>query len=152
MVVWQKMGREALDVFITKSKIFGLLDEEGRERLARIAEEVEFPAGTVVFSEGEEGDAFYCTLSGTLKVVANDYAESEKHLATLMGGSVFGEIAALSGEPRTATVTAQSDVKALKFEMVAVFAVLKDYPQVLAGLNRLGVERSEHLLSKVIEE
>jgi CRP-like cAMP-binding protein len=152
VVVWQKMGREALDAFIARSKIFGLLDEEGRERLARIAQPLEFPAGTVVFKEGEHGDAFYCTLSGTLKVVANDFAETEKHVATLMGGSVFGEIAALSGEPRTATVTAQSDVKALKFEIVAVFAVLKDYPKVLASLNRLGVQRTEDLLSKVMEE
>ncbi len=146
------MGREALDTFLGKSKIFSLLDEEGRERLSRVAQEVDFPAGAVIVREGDEGDAFYCTLSGTLKVAAHDYAQSEKHVATLMGGSVFGEIAALSGEPRTATVTAQTDVKALKFEMVAVFGVLKDYPQVLAELNRLGIHRTEDLLAKVIEE
>jgi CRP-like cAMP-binding protein len=146
------MGREALDAFLRRSKIFSLLDEDGRARLARIAQEVEFPAGTVIVREGEEGDAFFCTLSGTLRVSANDYSESEKHVATLMGGSVFGEIAALSGEPRTATVTAESDVRALKFEIVAVFGVLKDYPKVLAELRRLGIHRSEDLLSKVMEE
>jgi CRP-like cAMP-binding protein len=106
----------------------------------------------VIVREGEEGNAFYCTLSGTLKVSANDYSESEKHVATLMGGSVFGEIAALSREPRTATVTAQTDVKALEFEIVAVFSVLKDYPDVLAELRRLGIHRSEDLLTKVMDE
>jgi hypothetical protein len=48
-------------------------------------------------------------------------------------------------------VTAESDVKALKFEIVAVFAVLKDYPTVLAELRRLGIHRSEDLLAKVME-
>ncbi len=146
------MGREALDAFIEKSKIFSLLDEEGRTRLARISQEVAFPAGTVIFREGDEGDAFYCTLSGTLRVAASDYAESPKHVATLMGGSVFGEIAALSGEPRTASVTAESEVRALRFELVAVFGVLKDYPAVLAELRRLGINRTEDLLAKVMEE
>ena len=146
------MGREALDAFIQKSKIFSLLDEEGRARLARIAQEIDYPAGTVIMREGEEGDAFYCTLSGTLRVKAHDYAENDKHVATLIGGSVFGEIAALTGEPRTATVTAQTEVKALKFEIVAVFGVLKDYPAVLAELNRLGIHRTEDLLTKVMEE
>ena len=146
------MGREALNAFLAKSKIFSLLDEEGRARLARIAEEVQFPAGTAIVREGEHGDAIYCTLSGTLRVAANDFAQSERHVATLMGGSVFGEIAALSGEPRTATVTAQTEVKALKLEIVAVFAVLKDYPIVLAELQRLGIHRTEDLLSKVMEE
>jgi CRP-like cAMP-binding protein len=152
VLVWQKMAREALDAFLAKSKIFSLLDEEGVERLARIAQQVDFAAGTEVFREGDQGDAFYCTLSGTLRVSASALLGSSKHVATLIGGSVFGEIAALSGEPRTATVTAQTDVRALKFEMVAVFNVLKDYPKVLAGLNRLGVERTEDLLVKVLEE
>lgn len=146
------MDRKTLDGFIEKSKIFGLLDEDGRDRLARIAKKVEFPAGAVIMREGEEGRTFYCTLSGTLKVVANDFSDSEKHVATLVSGSVFGEIAALSGEPRTATITAQTDVEALEFEMVSVFNVLKDHPRVLAELNRLGIDRTEDLLTKVLEE
>lgn len=146
------MARQSMDAFVEKSKIFSLLDEQGIDRLAKVAVEVDFPAGAAIVSEGEAGDAFYCVISGTLKVTASDYTNSEKHVATLMSGAVFGEIAALSGEPRTANVTAQSDVRLLKFEMVSVFGVLKDYPQVLAELNRLGITRSEDLLNKFVEE
>lgn len=146
------MAHQSLEAFIEKSKIFGLLDDPGIQRLEKVAVEVDFPAGTAIVQEGEAGDAFYCLCSGTLKVSANDFGDTEKHLATLMPGAVFGEIAALSGEPRTATVTAQSDVRALKFEIVSVFNVLKDYPNVLAELNRLGITRSEDLLNKLVEE
>ena len=50
------MTREALDAFLEKSKIFRLLDEEGRERLGRIAQEIDHPAGSVIKLELQDGD------------------------------------------------------------------------------------------------
>ncbi len=108
----------------------------------------------MVIKEGEPGDAFFGILSGTVSVDAADpYALGEttqKHLADLSAGTVIGEIGALTREPRTATVTAKSSVRALRFEMVSVFAVLKDYPAALAELNRLGLSRSEDTLEKMM--
>lgn len=143
------MGVSRLDEVIAKSRILQLLDAEGRERLARIAQEVSYTAGEIVIHEGDPGDAFYAILSGSVTVAADDFG-SEKHLAQLEPGAVFGEIGALTREPRTATVTARTAMTALRFEMVAVFAVLKDYPDVLAELNRLGVTRSEDTLEKMM--
>lgn len=135
---------------VAKSKLFALLDDEGRARIGRIAEALTFPAGTTLIQEGEQGDAFYASLSGVLKVSAADFADEAQQIATLEPGSVFGEIAALTGEPRTATVVAESEVQILKFEMVSVFGVLKDYPDVLAELKRLGLTRTEDLLTKMM--
>jgi CRP-like cAMP-binding protein len=146
------MTPEAIAPLVAQSKIFAMLDPEGRLRLASIAKEVQFPAGTVVMTEGQEGSSFYLLLSGMLRVEASDYTQSQRHVATLLAGAVFGEIAALTGEPRTATITSASEAAALEFEIVAVFNLLKDYPAALAELKRLGVKRSEDLLAKMNEE
>jgi CRP-like cAMP-binding protein len=142
------MPTGALDDLISKSRIFQLLDQAGRERMAGIAVETKFRQGDVILREGDPGDAFYAILSGTVSVSADDFG-NEKHIALLEAGSVFGEIAALTREPRTATLTAKTAVHALKFEMASVLTVLKDYPAVLAELKRLGVTRSEELLEKM---
>lgn len=142
------MAQHPLDDFIEKSKIFSLLDEEGRERLARIANSVRFAAGETIITEGAEGDAFFALTAGEVSVEAKDFGNQDTHLAELQAGDVFGEIAALTGEPRTATIRAKTAVEVLRFEMVSVFNVLKDYPEVLAELNRLGVDRSEDLIEK----
>lgn len=146
------MTPEAIAPLVAQSKIFSLLDRDGQRRLAQIAKEIRFSPGTVVMQEGEEGQAFFLLLTGMLRVEAADYTESNRHVATLMPGAVFGEIAALTGEPRTATITAAAESVALEFEIVGVFNLLKDYPQALAELKRLGVQRSEDLLAKMNEE
>ncbi|MBK6685355.1 MAG: cyclic nucleotide-binding domain-containing protein [Deltaproteobacteria bacterium] len=146
------MTPEAIAPLVAQSKIFSLLDRDGQRRLAQIAKEIRFAPGTVVMHEGEEGQAFFLLLTGMLRVEAADFTESNRHVATLMPGAVFGEIAALTGEPRTATITAAAESVALEFEIVGVFNLLKDYPQALAELKRLGVQRSEDLLAKMNEE
>jgi CRP-like cAMP-binding protein len=138
-----------LQEFIAKSRIFRLLDRDGRARLARIAIEVTYPPGEIILRQGDAGDAFFAVIQGEVSVDAVDAFEQTRHLALLSGGGVFGEIGALTREPRTATVTAKTSVRALRFEIVSVFAVLKDYPEALAELNRLGVSREEDLLAKM---
>lgn len=148
LLLWSGAVKSRLEEFIQKSRIFQLLDAEGRSRLDSIAKEIAFKPGEVVVRQGDPGDAFYAILTGAIAVKAEDYGE-EKQVAVLEAGSVCGEIAALTREPRTATLTAMTDVSVLRFEIVSVFNVLKDYPPVLAELNRLGVTRSEDLLEKM---
>ncbi len=139
-----------LDELWAKSPLFALLDQDGKARLATIAQHVEFQPGAEILREGDPGEAFYVCLEGDLDVEAKDLADQPQAVAILGPGAVFGEIAALTREPRTATVRARTKVRALKLEIVSVFGILKDYPQILAALNRLGVARSENTLDKVL--
>jgi CRP-like cAMP-binding protein len=145
-----RVAKSPLQEFISRSHIFQLVDDDGLTRLAKVASEVTFRPGDVILREGDPGDAFYAILQGEVSVDAHDLAGEKKHIALLSSGTVFGEIAALTHEPRTANITALTAVRALRFEIVSVFAVLKDYPDVLAELNRLGVSRSEDLLEKML--
>jgi hypothetical protein len=75
------------------------------ERLARDASPENVPAGDAVVSTGEPGSLFYVIASGLVDVTIDDHEVRE-----LGPGGWFGEIALLHDVPRTATVTALTDV------------------------------------------
>jgi MFS transporter, DHA3 family, macrolide efflux protein len=73
----------------------------------------EAPSGTVVVRRGERSDAGYFVVSGSV-VAGWDEAGGYRPLETLNAGDFFGEIAALTGVPRTANVVADVDAKLLQ--------------------------------------
>lgn len=84
---------------------FTVLSPAVLESLARGLRELTLPAGAAVITEGETGDAFYVIESGSVEVTQHG-----RHLRTQGAGEYFGEIALLNDIPRTATVTAATDV------------------------------------------
>jgi cAMP-dependent protein kinase regulator len=63
------------------------------------------PAGQTVFSEGDPGDRYYIVREGQAEV-----SIAGERIRSLVRGDSFGELALLYGHPRTATVTAQTDL------------------------------------------
>jgi CRP-like cAMP-binding protein len=143
------MHEEILDQFMSKSKLFHLLDEAGRHILASKAIPEQFAAGQEILKEGESGDSFYVLTSGTVRIFAEGFDQNH-HLAHLGPGAVFGEIAALHHEPRTATVVTESPATAVRFEREDIMELLGRYPKMLEALNRIGVMRSEDALQKML--
>jgi CRP-like cAMP-binding protein len=84
---------------------FAVLSPPVLESLARGLREVTVPAGAAVITEGEAGEAFYVIESGTVAVT-----QEGRHLRDEGPGEYFGEIALLHEIPRTATVTATTDL------------------------------------------
>ena len=76
------------------------------EQLARGVEQVEVPAGDVVFSQGDVGDRYFVIESGDAEVIGDGLV-----VATLGPGVGFGEIALLRRVHRTATVRATSELR-----------------------------------------
>ncbi|MCA9553798.1 MAG: cyclic nucleotide-binding domain-containing protein [Myxococcales bacterium] len=136
---------------LARARAFERMDEEGRRRLASLAQRVALAPGEVLMREGEPGDAFYLLVHGMLRVEAEDLSAQPRRVGTIEPGAVLGEIGVVTSEPRTATVTADTAAEVLRFELLGVLAVLKDYPQVLAELNRLGLERSEATLEQLMD-
>jgi len=84
----------------------GLGDRE-RERLARELHERTFTAGSTVVSEGATGTGFFVIADGNATVTVN-----EKERGKLGPGDYFGEMALIDDAPRSATITADSDIRA----------------------------------------
>jgi MFS family permease len=86
--------------------MLGLLPEPALEFLAATATTVAAPAGTTVIREGDRGDRFYVIASGDVEIAGRRFGPGES----------FGEIALLRDVPRTATVTAVTDVELVAIE------------------------------------
>ncbi len=84
---------------------FAILAPAVLESLARGLREQQVPTGTTVITEGETGEDFYVIESGSVEVT-----QEGRHLRDQGPGEYFGEIALLNDIPRTATVTATTDL------------------------------------------
>jgi NNP family nitrate/nitrite transporter-like MFS transporter len=82
------------------------LDEEELKKIARAGTRRSVDADEYVFREGDEGDALYVILEGTVKVTRGAGQGNEIELATLRAGDCLGEIALIDGTPRSASVRA----------------------------------------------
>jgi hypothetical protein len=119
--------------------MFAVLPPLELEGVARSLTELEVPAGTCVIVEGEEGDRFYAVASGTLEVVA-----SGQPLRRLGRADGFGEIALLHAIPRTATVTAVTDVRLYALERDDFLLALTRHASAQALARELVAARLDH--------
>ena len=89
-----------------------------------------FLPGQKVVEEGDFGDSIFIIISGKAKVVAHILG-NEIELATLSVGDVFGEVAFLTGRPRTASVIADGVLRVMEFNRLILEEIFEKYPEIL---------------------
>lgn len=97
---------------LQSSEVFKDVPEEDLTALAAGFVRREFPAGSIAVREGERGREIFLVTEGAFDVFASE-ADGRHRLDTLGAGVIFGEIAALTGGRRYATVQAAVDSSAL---------------------------------------
>ena len=112
-----------------------------------------FPRGTVLMRQGEQADAMYVILQGSVKVERTDRRLAKPlHLADLGTGQVVGEIGILNRVPRTATVTASTDVLAVELSRTETLKAIQEVPGLPLALLQLVSQRlaeTDELAAKV---
>jgi len=93
--------------------------------IARAAKEVSHKQGTVIAREGERGIGLFLILEGECKVTIGGRTK-----ARLGPGDFFGEVALLDGGPRTATVTATTDVRLVGITGWVFRGLLMEHPSI----------------------
>ena len=96
------------------------------ERLAAQAEEVSLAAHSVVLREGEEADALWLLVSGSLSVEAKGERDTASQLPTVVAPGYVGELGLLHKVPRTATVETLEGSTLLRIEGADFLATLAD--------------------------
>lgn len=138
-------GRSGRVRAIQKVPLFATCSKREVNLLARIADEVAVPAGRVLIKRGDFGKEFLLLLEGTVTV------EPQTGKRVKMGpGDFFGEMSLLDGEPRSATVIAETPVRLLVMGQREFFTLVADVPSVarklLVELSRR-VRRAEGAVS-----
>jgi predicted acylesterase/phospholipase RssA/CRP-like cAMP-binding protein len=116
--------------------IFGHLPSEATQALSASLEEKCLRAGEVLFCQGEPGDAFYIVTSGKLRIHLRQPDGTDTRIKDLGPGEYVGEMALLTGQPRTATVTADQDTELLRLPKSAFDRLAEDHPSLISELAR----------------
>ncbi len=110
-------------------EMFARTPEDVLADVAALAEEVRFKAGETIFNKGEAGESLYVIVTGEVKVHDGDL-----DLKHLKDKSVFGELAVLDPEPRSASITAITDSHLLRLDREAFLELMAGNMEVVRGV------------------
>jgi CRP/FNR family transcriptional regulator, cyclic AMP receptor protein len=113
---------------------FSSLTADELETLARGAVTVQLDTDDTVFEEGDRGDRCFVIQSGSVKVLRRFPDGRRMTLARLGPGSVFGELALMGGERRSATVQAAEPTVVVGLGADSVMEILRRDPEASLGV------------------
>src|SRR5829696_1156887 len=131
-----RLGKDSKIELIRKVPLFSKLNKKGLEDVAHIADELDLPKGKMMAEDGDRGREFFVLLEGEADVTKGD-----RSINRLGEGDFFGEIALVTHMPRTASVTATSDVRVLVITERDFGALLKRSPEIARGVAEALAER-----------
>ena len=122
------------------------LGDDAHDTLAMATKVHFYSKGEAILRHGTPGDSLFVVHAGSVVVRLPDADSTGWHqIAQLGPGSVFGEMALLTGEMRTADVVAAADVVALELGKDSLQQILKDHPELAELISHKMMERREHL-------
>ncbi len=136
----QHLARAAIVERLRLTPLFGGLPDDQLDRLVDMGEIVDLAPGTHLIREGDEADALYVVLDGELDVTKRA-GRSDIPVARVGPGSLQGEIAALEGGRRLASVTAATPSEVLRIPIAAIRQLLDAGPDVALAVIRTAVSR-----------
>jgi len=110
--------------------------------LAFISKRMRFQPGEHVCTQGETGDSAFVIMNGQADVVVRT-TQGERVVASLGESDIVGEIAVLCDVPRTATVTATSDLTVLAVSKENFLKLVREFPEMGLGIMRVLAHRLE---------
>ncbi len=134
---------------IQASHLFKSLDTDGRTEVLESGYVMTFHENDVVIKQGDVGEVMYLILRGKVAVETATPGGTVQ-LAELGHGACVGEVSVLSGQMRTATVTALEDVDAVAFHKHRIERVLEKFPRVREILESIVDARARDTIEKII--
>jgi CRP-like cAMP-binding protein len=107
-----------------------------------------YSRGETIVHEGDAGDSVFIIKSGRVSVVAHILGR-EISLATLSAGDFFGEVAYLTGRPRTANVVSEDDVEAYEINRFLLDEIIEKRPEILSQVDEIYNARVKDTLQKI---
>lgn len=130
-------------LFLKSVDLFSQIPGEDLAQIALITSEESRESGEDVVIEGEVGDALFIVLDGQVKV-----HRKEKAIAQLGPRECFGEMALLDASPRSATVTAATDVALLKISREDFQEIMADKHAISQGVIKVLIRRLRDAINR----
>jgi CRP-like cAMP-binding protein len=124
---------------LASTPLFAGLSQEALGSLVQQLTLVHLSKNDVLFREGDPGDALYVICEGEVSVSAEGPPRVE--MARMGPGSFIGEVALMTDQPRSATVTATLDAELLRIDRKTLAAVLATHGEVLSAVLRFVRDR-----------
>ena len=131
-----RLGRDQKTELIRQVPLFSRCSRAELKEIAKLADEIDLRQGKEMTREGAPGREFFVLLDGTA-----DVRKKGRKINTLGAGDFFGEISLVSRQPRTATVTATSPVRALVVTDYSFRHLLDESPQIKTKVMEAMAER-----------
>lgn len=126
--------------------ILSPLTETARQAIAAATRVHFYSQGETILRHGAAGDSMFVVHTGTASVRLPDDSDGGWHeVARLEPGTLFGEMALLTGESRTADVVALTDVTALEIGKDSLQPILSNHPDLVVAITAKVVQRKGHL-------
>ena len=135
-------------LFLKRIPLFENLSPGDIKQVAALAQEESFSDGVSIVREGEIGDVMFIIVSGEVRVqITKDQKEVE--LARRKAGQYVGEMALISKEPRSATVRAIGNVRALCIDQKNFESLLRDRPDASLAVIQVLCQRLKEADAKL---
>jgi len=122
--------------FLKNAPIFEELEEKDLERISACGVRKVYTKGEVILMEEESGSALFVIVNGEVKVVRVGEDGREVILSILGQSDIFGEMALLDGEARSASVIAMDSAELFMIHRKDFLALLHEYPTIAISLLR----------------
>jgi len=110
--------------------VFGGLDAEHLDRLGTYATTKTYARGTTIFTKGDPGTSLFAVCSGTIRIGVPSPDGRDAVFNLIREGEIFGEIALLDGQPRTADATAMTNCELMVIDRRDFVALVRSQPEI----------------------
>ena len=111
-----------------------------------------FAPGDILVAEGGPGDSLFILASGSVKAFVRNPKGNYVKVNELGEGAFFGEIAVLTGKPRTATITAAAPCEVLELDRSSLDAITATHPRVREILKKFHEQRAQDTVQAMIRK
>lgn len=141
----EKQKSVELEKILGTVPIFATLGKEEVSSLAQASRVLDYGRGEMVIRQGDPGDTMFMIVAGSARVSIHAEDGSEKVVARLSAGDVFGEMSLLTGDPRTASVMAEDAVILVAVSKGALLPILSARPEFAEKIAEIITLRKQGL-------
>lgn len=129
----QWLGVRDIQRRLKQTPLFAELSDADLAAAAQATEAITLPAGRYLFRAGDAGDELYVVASGSVVVVV-EQGGNERIIDQIATGAMFGELAMLSGEPRSASIRTATKTTLLRLQRKVLLNLMAAHPPMHAAI------------------